>query len=110
MDLMIHLLSTPLGAQSVQLLARNPSDAVHASSQHIYCQGRIAARDEMQKLMERGVLKPVVDLDLLIDMVCAPLSLRLLIGEDVSDKSLPFRLADLAFRAMPEEKVKTCRA
>ncbi|WP_459646463.1 TetR/AcrR family transcriptional regulator [Kitasatospora sp. Ki12] len=89
-------LATPLGRSVVRAAALSSDDPVLAESWRTFWQSRLAqAGVIVRRAAERGELPADTDAGLALELLCAPLQTRALLGHRPVEPDLPERLADL---------------
>ena len=90
-------ITSPLGAALVATLTGEPSDAATDALVHDFWRTRFALAGEIvQRGIERGELRADVDPDLVVELLVAPLYLRLLVTREPVTRRYADRVVDLA--------------
>ncbi|MEX0281504.1 MAG: TetR/AcrR family transcriptional regulator [Arenibacterium sp.] len=102
LDRTIEMLAPPRGTQIVKALANrdNTSEIAKRFRAHVLEKSRAAARDILERFVARGDLLAPKDMELLLDVLFAPLFYRVLMGDIPLDKALPAQLVDIAFATL----------
>ncbi|MFJ9697071.1 TetR/AcrR family transcriptional regulator [Kitasatospora sp. NPDC101183] len=89
-------LATPLGGAVARAAAFGAEDPELAESWQTFWRTRLdQVGAVVRRAVERGELPPGTDVDLAVELLCAPLQTRALLGHGRIEPDLPERLADL---------------
>ena len=94
-------ITSPLGAALVATLTGEPADEAVDALVHEFWRARFALAGEIvQRGIERGELRADVDPDLVVELLVAPLYLRLLVTREPVTRRYADRVVDLALAGM----------